>query len=132
MLSMKCYSEKEGMKYQQCRKNLGYRTCFTQFDNSELVSLLSVCYLLSMASVWFVFSVFPPSPFVCCQLIVGDCLLSNVYNLLYVVCCVFSIEYYITKCFKKYCDCFFIHFSASDTVGVIFQQFILLKSIYKL
>ena len=39
MEDMKCYSEKEGIKYQQCRKKLGYRTCFTQYDKSELYKL---------------------------------------------------------------------------------------------
>ena len=36
MGDMKCYSEKEGPKYQQCKKKLGYRTCFIQYDKSEL------------------------------------------------------------------------------------------------
>ena len=32
---MKCYSDKEGMKFQQCKKKLGYRTCFTEYDKSK-------------------------------------------------------------------------------------------------
>jgi len=29
---MKCYSEKDGSKFQLCQKRLGYRTCFVQYD----------------------------------------------------------------------------------------------------
>jgi len=29
---MKCYSERDGSKFQLCQKRLGYRTCFVQYD----------------------------------------------------------------------------------------------------
>ena len=33
---MKCYSEKDGSKFQLCQKRLGYRTCFAQYDKGKL------------------------------------------------------------------------------------------------
>ena len=32
---MKCYSEKDGSKFQLCQKRLGYRTCFVQYDKGK-------------------------------------------------------------------------------------------------
>ena len=29
---MRCYSEREGSKFQLCQKKLGYRTCFVQYN----------------------------------------------------------------------------------------------------
>ena len=33
---MKCYSEKDGSKFQLCQKRLGYRTCFAQYDKGNV------------------------------------------------------------------------------------------------
>ena len=33
---MKCYSEKDGSKFQLCQKRLGYRTCFAQYDKGKV------------------------------------------------------------------------------------------------
>ena len=32
---MKCYSDVEGIRFQQCQKKMGYRTCFTQHGKSK-------------------------------------------------------------------------------------------------
>ena len=35
---MRCYSEKDGSKFQLCQKRLGYRTCFVQYNKGNLFS----------------------------------------------------------------------------------------------
>ena len=37
---MKCYSEKDGIKFQTCKKKFGYRTCFTQYDKRKFSSIV--------------------------------------------------------------------------------------------
>ena len=37
---MKCYSEKDGSKFQLCQKRLGYRTCFVQYGKGSCLILI--------------------------------------------------------------------------------------------
>ena len=37
---MKCYSEKDGSKFQLCQKRLGYRTCFVQYGKGSRLILI--------------------------------------------------------------------------------------------
>ena len=34
---LRCYAGKNGSKYQECFKNEGFKTCFTKYENSELL-----------------------------------------------------------------------------------------------
>ena len=52
---MKCYSEKDGSKFQLCQKRLGYRTCFVQYGKGSCLILIEntisnslVNYVLNM------------------------------------------------------------------------------------
>ena len=38
---MRCYSEREGPKFQLCQKRLGYRTCFVQYNKGNLLANIS-------------------------------------------------------------------------------------------
>ena len=38
---MRCYSEREGPKFQLCQKRLGYRTCFVQYNKGNLLTNIS-------------------------------------------------------------------------------------------
>ena len=51
---MKCYSEKDGSKFQLCQKRLGYRTCFVQYGKGSCLILIGklVNYVLNRIILW--------------------------------------------------------------------------------
>ena len=51
---MKCYSEKDGSKFQLCQKRLGYRTCFVQYGKGSCLILIGklVNYVSNRIILW--------------------------------------------------------------------------------